>query len=381
MPSRWLPWPGKRIATRRRRPRRGRPRSRPVRARAGPPGAGARRGPSPGNGRCRGRSLRGRRPRSRRAGPAGTASAASVRADTSQGTTAGSGADGGCSVSSGACSTMTCALVPLMPKDDTPARRGRPAGCHGVCSVSSSTAPSVQSTCEVGSPTCRVRGITPWRRAITVLMNPAIPAAAWAWPMFDLREPSRSGWPGGRSCPYVASSACASIGSPSLVPVPWASTGMSTSAARSPASASAWRITRSCDRPFGEVRPLEAPSWLVALPRRTVSSPVAAGPRVGEPFQDDDAGPLGPGRAVRAVGERLAASVGGQPTLAGVADESHGGGHHRDTAGQRHRALPRAQRARRPVQGDQRGGGSGVDGDRGTFEAEGVGEPPGGDGR
>nr|VTP03808.1 hypothetical protein BIN_B_05266 [Mycobacterium riyadhense] len=53
--------------------------------------------------------------------------------------------------------------------------------------------------------------------------------------------------------------ALASIGSPNTVPVPCAST-TSTSAVLSPALASAARITRSCDGPFGAVNPLLAPS-------------------------------------------------------------------------------------------------------------------------
>ncbi len=90
--------------------------------------------------------------------------------------------------------------------------------------------------------------------------------------MFDLSDPSHNGAPSsGRSCPYVASSACASIGSPSVVPVPCASTA-STSAALSPAAVNACRITRCCDGPFGAVKPLEAPSWFTAEPRTTAST-------------------------------------------------------------------------------------------------------------
>ncbi len=77
--------------------------------------------------------------------------------------------------------------------------------------------------------------------------------------MLDFSEPIHTGRSAGRSCPYVASSACASIGSPNRVPVPCAST-TSTSDAVSPASANAARITRCCDGPFGAVRPLLAPS-------------------------------------------------------------------------------------------------------------------------
>ncbi len=52
------------------------------------------------------------------------------------------------------------------------------------------------------------------------------------------------------------------------MPVPWPST-TSTSTADRPALASAARITRCCEGPLGAVRPLDAPSWLTALPRST----------------------------------------------------------------------------------------------------------------
>ncbi|PSK61881.1 hypothetical protein B0E53_06217 [Micromonospora sp. MH33] len=104
--------------------------------------------------------------------------------------------------------------------------------------------------------------------AITILMTPATPAADWLCPRFDLIEPSHSGSPPSRSWPYVAIRACASIGSPRVVPVPCAST-TSTSAAPSRALLSACRITRCWAGPFGAVSPLDAPSWLMALPRRT----------------------------------------------------------------------------------------------------------------
>src|SRR5580692_4485813 len=107
--------------------------------------------------------------------------------------------------------------------------------------------------------------------ACTILMIPATPAAACACPMFDFTDPSHSGRPSGRSCPYVASNACASIGSPSRVPVPWPST-TSTPAVLTPALASACLMTRCCDGPFGAVSPLLAPSWFTALPATTAST-------------------------------------------------------------------------------------------------------------
>ncbi len=119
--------------------------------------------------------------------------------------------------------------------------------------------------CGDGSSTCKVGGSTPCRIAITILITPATPAAVEVCPMFDLIDPSHSGSPS-RSRPYVANRAWASIGSPSLVPVPWPSTA-STSAGDSPALASACRITRSWEGPLGAVRPLLAPSWFTALPR------------------------------------------------------------------------------------------------------------------
>jgi hypothetical protein len=62
-----------------------------------------------------------------------------------------------------------------------------------------------------------------------------------------------------------------SIGSPSAVPVPCAST-TSTSAGAVPERASAARITRCCDGPLGAVSPLEAPSELTAEPVTTAST-------------------------------------------------------------------------------------------------------------
>ncbi len=89
--------------------------------------------------------------------------------------------------------------------------------------------------------------------------------------MFDLTEPSHSGRSAGRSCPYAASSACASIGSPSTVPVPCAST-TSTWDGVTEASASACSMTRCWEGPLGAVRPLLAPSWFTAEPRSTAST-------------------------------------------------------------------------------------------------------------
>jgi hypothetical protein len=120
-------------------------------------------------------------------------SAAAERAETNHGTgpaARGPRSAGSCS---GACSTIVCALVPLTPKEDTAARRGRPVSGHGSCAVTGRTAPAVQSTSDESRSACRVFGTSPWRMASTALMIPATPAAAWVCPKFDLTEPiSRS---------------------------------------------------------------------------------------------------------------------------------------------------------------------------------------------
>ncbi|RPK83650.1 hypothetical protein EES47_24810 [Streptomyces sp. ADI98-12] len=100
-----------------------------------------------------------------------------------------------------ACSRTACALVPLMPKEETAARSGRPALAHSVFSVIRRTVPLDQSMWLEGSAACRVRGRVPWRIAMTILMTPATPAADWVWPMLDFTEPSSSGSPGSRSLP------------------------------------------------------------------------------------------------------------------------------------------------------------------------------------
>ena len=84
-------------------------------------------------------------------------SACSDRADSAHGTGPANGrlvvGGVGAVSSSGACSRMRWALVPLAPKLEMPARRGRPGALvHSRASVSSSTAPADQSTCVEGRP-------------------------------------------------------------------------------------------------------------------------------------------------------------------------------------------------------------------------------------
>jgi hypothetical protein len=124
-------------------------------------------------------------------------SAAVDRADNTSGTAAscvsGSPSTEDSAGADGASSSTRCALVPLNPNEDTPARRGSASRGHGWASVSTRTGPTDQSTCSVGSSTWRVFGSMPCRSASTILMTLAIPAAACVCPMFDLTEPSHSG--------------------------------------------------------------------------------------------------------------------------------------------------------------------------------------------
>ncbi len=106
---------------------------------------------------------------------------------------------------------------------------------------------------------------------------------------------------------------------------------------------------------------------------------VAAGVR--KAFQQEHTDALAPGGAVRGPGERLAPPVRCQALLLAEQDEHAGVGHHGDATGQCHGALALTQRPSRPVQGDQRGGAGRVHGDGRPFQAEGVGDPAGGDAR
>ncbi|GLY16565.1 hypothetical protein Kisp01_35800 [Kineosporia sp. NBRC 101677] len=139
------------------------------------------------------------------------ASAASDRAESNQAAGAGAPANKpgpptfsiwlGVALWVGASSRIAWALVPLIPNDDTPARRGRPV-CGQSCGWVSRFSPeAAQSTCGVGSLMFSEAGSIPWRSAITVLITPATPAAAWVWPMFDFTEPTCTGRSAGRAAP------------------------------------------------------------------------------------------------------------------------------------------------------------------------------------
>ena len=97
-------------------------------------------------------------------------------------TTSGSGGAGtaGETSTAGASSRITWAFVPLIPNEETPARRARSVRGQGSDAVSSWTSPADQSTCGEGASACRVGGSCSCCKAITILITPATPAAACA---------------------------------------------------------------------------------------------------------------------------------------------------------------------------------------------------------
>jgi len=118
-------------------------------------------------------------------------SASTDFADTTHGTTEGDRA--GSVPATVPSSMITCALVPLMPKADTAARRGRSTSGQSTFSVTSSRAPADQSTWVLGLSRCRILGTMPCRIACTILITPATPAAACVCPIFDFNAPNNTG--------------------------------------------------------------------------------------------------------------------------------------------------------------------------------------------
>ncbi len=126
--------------------------------------------------------------------------------------------------SDGGSPTTTWALVPLNPNELTPANRPATGLGQGVGSVGTAIAGAVAAMCGLSRRRWRCGGTMPCRSMSTALMSPATPAAASVWPRLVFTDPTRSGSPASR-CPHRAAlSAPSSIGSPSSVPVPWAST-------------------------------------------------------------------------------------------------------------------------------------------------------------
>ncbi|SKI62887.1 Uncharacterised protein [Mycobacteroides abscessus subsp. abscessus] len=137
------------------------------------------------------------------------ATAASASGDRADSGSTLTGADCGVDASSssgvacgwGASSISTCALVPVKPKELTPARRGRPFACHGIALSTTRTGSDSHGMCGDGLSKCRLCGNTPFCNDNTTLIRPAAPEADSVCPMFDLTEPISSGRSASREPP------------------------------------------------------------------------------------------------------------------------------------------------------------------------------------
>ena len=91
-------------------------------------------------------------------------------------------------------STTIWEFVPDIPKQFTPATRGRsPRRFHSMCSVVTFSGSLSQSTRGFGSLKCSCFGITRCFNASAALIRPAIPAADSRCPILVLTEPISSG--------------------------------------------------------------------------------------------------------------------------------------------------------------------------------------------
>ena len=133
----------------------------------------------------------------------------------------GSGCHASNGVSAGALAITTCALVPPNPNEETP-QRSVPAAFSTTGSAAGARFSLSKSMYELRVAKCSVAGSTRCSIAISAFNMPATPDAGSRWPMFDLTEPIGSGL--ARPRPSTSPIAVASIGSPTAVPVPCAST-------------------------------------------------------------------------------------------------------------------------------------------------------------
>ncbi len=106
----------------------------------------------------------------------------------------------------------------------TPARRGALPASQSASRELTKNGLAAKSISGFGSSKWRLGGIFPWRSISTVLIRPATPAAASRWPMLVLTEPMAQKPRRSVRARKARVRASISIGSPSEVPVPWAST-------------------------------------------------------------------------------------------------------------------------------------------------------------
>eukprot|EP00964_Phaeocystis_antarctica_P116835 scaffold80720_cov71-Phaeocystis_antarctica.AAC.6 len=194
------------------------------------------------------------------------------RRDTKRG---GSGGGGGSHAWEGVDRRRAWTIVPLYPNDETPPTsplsapeaEARPRPITGSASAAASPG-SAARTCALSTRSCAFGASARRASPAASSSRPLMPAAGSACPALALTLPTAIGGAGavpvreGRKAPTALP---ISIGSPSAVPVPWASRRVTMSAS-TPASASAARSSACCACPLGAVRLALRPSHRTALP-------------------------------------------------------------------------------------------------------------------
>ena len=201
----------------------------------------------------------------------------------------------------------------------------------------------------------RLGGIWPCFSTSSALTRPATPAAVSRWPRLVFTEPIGSGASAGRSTQSASASACASIGSPTAVPVPWASTKP---------------ICVGCDARIHTRVPHQARLRLRARKRNAVGVPILIQrraeitPWIGspsaialrEPLQQHHARAFSAHEAIGRGIERLAPAIGRKHRRLRKADESARRDHDRHAARERRIAAARADVLTRRMHRGERGG-------------------------
>ena len=168
------------------------------------------------------------------------------------------------------------ALLPPSPKELTAARRGPSAGFgNGAALRCRRKGVASSRSIGLGEEICRLGTNWPCSRQSTDLINPAIPEAGSRWPMLDFTADKAQNLSVGRLSPRSAATAAkaldrasTSMGSPSEVPVPWAST-WPTDEMGTPDRRRTSAMSADCAAGLGAVRLLARPPWFSPLSRIT----------------------------------------------------------------------------------------------------------------
>ena len=110
-----------------------------------------------------------------------------------------------------------------MPNADTPARRGAAPRGQAASVDCTKNGLDAKSICGLGRSKLRLGGSCSFSSARMVLIRPATPAAEARWPMLVFAEPMPQKPRLSVRARKARVSAVTSIGSPTRVPVPWAS--------------------------------------------------------------------------------------------------------------------------------------------------------------